>query len=135
VPRRERTGPVGFNITPMIDVVFLLVIFFLVVSHFAQSEQVADVELPLAINPSEDSDTPRRLTVSVTGDGRYFVKGRGISAQEVEQLIRTDTGGRSADYEVRLRTDRQTRYADVEPILLSALRTGVTRLSFAVTEP
>jgi len=50
-------GSLGFNMTPMIDVVFLLIIFFLVSSHLAQQETQLELDLPEATSgtrPTED---------------------------------------------------------------------------------
>lgn len=134
VPRRERQSGARFNITPLIDVVFLLVVFFLVATHFAHQEQVEALELPQATAVSEEPDIPRRLTVTVLSDGSLYVKTRPVDAAEVERLIAEDTKHRTADYEIRIRADRQVPYQQVEPILLAALRAGVTRIGFAVME-
>lgn len=134
VPRRERQSGARFNITPLIDVVFNLVIFFLVATHFAHREEVEAVELPVAANPGDPPEVPRRLTVTVRDDGTMSVKGRVIDVIEVEHLIRSDTTERSADYEVRIRADQNVPYQHVEPILLACLRAGVTKIGFAVTE-
>lgn len=134
VPRRERQSGARFNITPLIDVVFLLVIFFLVATHFAHQEEVEAVELPSAENVAGGPEVPRRLTVTVRADGTMSVKGRVVDALEVEHLILADTTERSADYEVRIRADQQAPYERVEPILLACLRAGVTKIGFAVME-
>ena len=134
VPRRARQSGARFNITPLIDVVFLLVIFFLVATHFAHQEEVEAVELPIAGNVADGPEVPRRLTVTVQADGTMSVKGRVVDAVEVEHLIQADTAQRSADYEVRIRADQQAPYEHVEPILLACLRAGVTKIGFAVTE-
>jgi len=46
IPGRVRGAGLKFNLTPMIDVVFNLIIFFLVASHYSRSEAVVDLELP-----------------------------------------------------------------------------------------
>ncbi|MBX3436355.1 MAG: biopolymer transporter ExbD [Planctomycetaceae bacterium] len=134
IPRRQRPPGLRFNITPLIDVVFLLVIFFLVTAHFAQHEQVAAVELPHAVQVADIPDSVRRLVVSVTADGTLFVKGRDVSLEEFEMLLHENTEGRSADFEVRIRSDRAVPYGQVEPLLFSCLRAGVTKIAFAVTD-
>ncbi|MBT6848587.1 MAG: biopolymer transporter ExbD, partial [Planctomycetaceae bacterium] len=47
-PRYARSKETGFNMTPMIDVVFLLIIFFLVSSHLARQETQLELDLPEA---------------------------------------------------------------------------------------
>ena len=134
VPRRQRQSGARFNITPLIDVVFLLVIFFLVATHFAHQEQVEAVELPLATSVGDEAELPRRLVVSITADGQTYVKGRAVDAIEIEHLIAEDTKVQSADFEVRIRGDQRVTYDRVEPILLACLRAGVTKIKVAVTK-
>ncbi len=134
VPQRERAPGIRFNITPLIDVVFLLVIFFLVTAHFAQNEQVEAVELPQASEVAAGPETPRRMVISITPDGALFVKGRRLSLEEFETLLSENTQGRTADYELRIRSDQSVPYEKVEPLLLASLRAGVTNIGFAVTE-
>ncbi len=135
VPQRERAPGLRFNITPLIDVVFLLVIFFLVTAHFAQSEPVEAVELPQASQVDDSDESPRRMIVSVTRDGHLFVKGRRVELPKFASLLQTETNGRTADYEVRIRSDQQTPYEHVEPLLLACLRAGVSNVGFNVTKP
>ena len=61
-----------FNITPMIDVVFLLIIFFLVASYFLRSEQSRAVQLPSAVGGQDDpGGVPTHLTITVEADGSW----------------------------------------------------------------
>lgn len=133
-PLRERPPGMRFNITPLIDVVFLLVIFFLVTAHFAQNEQVEAVELPRASEGADAAESARRMIVSVTRDGLLFVKGRQITAAEFEGLLQENAGGRTADYELRIRSDQLATYEQIEPLVFAALRVGVTKIGFAVME-
>lgn len=134
VPQRERPPGIGFNITPLIDVVFLLVIFFLVTAHFAQNEQVEAVELPQASEVADKVESARRMIVTINAEGAMYVKGRPITLAEFEGLLHENTRGRTADYELRIRSDQSVPYETVEPLLLASLRAGVTKIGFAVTE-
>lgn len=134
VPQQARQTGLRFQITPLIDVVFLLVIFFLVATHFVQHEAVQAVELPVASQGDEESDVPRRLVISVAADRTMSVKDRRVTLADVELMIAEDTAVRSADYAVRIRADQSVPYDHVEPIMLACLRAGVTRFEFAVRE-
>lgn len=134
VPQRERPPGIRFNITPLIDVVFLLVIFFLVTAHFAQNEPLQAIELPQASQVTEEAEIARRMIVSVTIDGSVFVKGRQVTLDEFESLLHENTLGRSADFELRIRSDQSASYESIEPLLLAALRAGVTKIGFNVLE-
>ena len=130
VPVRRPDGA-AFNITPLIDIVFLLVIFFLVASHFARSEPTETVNLPEAAQTTED-EFPRRLTVTVLPDGTYSVNAQVVSLAEIEVMIADGAGNAPDEYAVRLRGDREVNYESIEPIMLACARNGITKFGFHV---
>jgi biopolymer transport protein ExbD len=83
-PREVR---VEMNLTPMIDVVFLLLIFFMVATKFAEIERDLEVNPPSARAARPVTAPPRELIVNVTQDGRYTVAGVEYPAQDLERLI------------------------------------------------
>ena len=70
--------------TPMIDVVFLLIIFFLVSSHLAKQESQMDIDLPNAESglESEPSTNPR-IVINVTRNGQLLISGRRVSEAQI----------------------------------------------------
>jgi biopolymer transport protein ExbD len=75
------------NMTPMIDVVFNLLIFFLVGTRYAEIERDMLVNPPSAQHAQPVTATPRELIVNVTADGRYIIAGVEYKAQDLERLI------------------------------------------------
>ncbi|MBN2021998.1 MAG: biopolymer transporter ExbD [Pirellulales bacterium] len=139
VPSNRSRGSLGFNMTPMIDVVFLLIIFFLVSSHLARQEAQLELDLPSAsTGQTPDQSGPRRVVVNVlpeaSGGRRILVGGALLSADELDQLIRHESGQADGRIEVRIRGDQNVPYRDVEPILLACARAGVWNVTFAVVE-
>lgn len=133
LPARQRSGGLKFNLTPMIDVVFNLIIFFLAASHLARSDVTADVELPDAgTGGPETSETARRLIVTVLADGTLNVGRKDLVLPQIEQMILAGAGENPADFEVRIRTDRHVPYAAIEPLLVACARAGVLKIRFAV---
>ena len=136
LPNRGRSGGLKFNLTPMIDVVFNLIIFFLAASHLARSEALEPVQLPEAsTGKPEASELQRRLTVTVAADQTYRIAGTVHTLDEVEQMILFSNAGDAAQpggLELRIRTDRDVPYRLIEPLLLSCARAGVTKIKFAV---
>lgn len=132
IPTRPRGQGLAFNLTPLIDIVFLLVIFFLAASHLVRSEASEAVELPTATQSDDDQKRPQRLTVTIPASAELFVGGRVVSLVDLEHLI--GRGGAEAPgmFEVRIRADRRIPYRIVEPIMLACARSGVTRVQFAV---
>jgi biopolymer transport protein ExbD len=135
IPTRGRQHGLRFNITPLIDVVFLLIIFFLAATHFVRSETFEPVELPEAVKAAEEEDEqPRRLVVTITADQKLHVGAREVDLPAVENMVLAGSERDAADFEVRIRADRNVPYRAVEPIMLSCARSGVTRVKFAVIQ-
>ncbi|MBW3543820.1 MAG: biopolymer transporter ExbD [Planctomycetes bacterium] len=133
VPSGQRRSGLRFNITPLIDVVFLLIIFFLVASHFVRTETAEAVDLPSATQEAAQvEESPRLLVITVRADGSLSVRGREATSAEVDAMIaagHTEDGG---EFEVRIRGDRSVPYRAIEPLLVSCARAGVTNVKFAV---
>ena len=133
-------GTIGFNMTPMIDIVFQLIIFFLVSNHLAQREVQVEVNLPDASSgerPAEEN--VRRVVVNVLADRQIVVGTEAIDQARLESLLRyeserTQRTANPRPLEVLIRTDRLVPYQNVEPILLSCARGGIWNVKFAVTE-
>ncbi len=132
----RRGGDLGFNMTPMIDVVFLLIIFFLVSSHLAKQEVQLALPLPTAASARADqrNDTPR-LTVNVKADGTLLLFGRSVPPEELREQLSKRATRVGATLQVRIRSDRKTPYRFVEPIMLSCAHAGIWDVSFAVYRP
>lgn len=133
VPDNVTHGSVSFNMTPMIDVVFLLIIFFLVSSHLAKQEAQLELPLPEAATGEEpvEAGTPR-LTVNLLADGSLTLAGRRVELAELPQRIAERRAREGEDLEVRIRSDRNVPYAAVEPVMLACVRSGVWNVTFAV---
>ena len=136
VPTRTQDRGFAFNITPLIDVVFLLIIFFLVASHFIRHKHVERIELPLASEAREDEDSPNRLVVTIVASGEISIATTTITPEEFEQRLQVLIAKQGvAATELRIRADRSVRYSNVEPMLITAAKNGVTKVRFAVLKP
>lgn len=77
------------NLTPMIDIVFLLIIFFMVGTKFSEIEQQFDVDLPSASAIEPMSAIPDPLIITVTRSGDLSLANETLSAEELEQNLVT----------------------------------------------
>lgn len=133
LPARHRQPGLRFNITPLIDVVFLLIIFFLAATHFVRSETHEPVELTRVVKADEDAEEhPRRLIITVTADGRLHVGGKTSELSAVEAMVLSGAAAHAGGFEVRIRADHRAAYRHVQPLLLACARAGVTAVKFAV---
>lgn len=133
VPVQRRRRGLKFNITPLIDIVFLLIIFFLVASHFVQSDATESVDLPLAASARDDAEeAPRRLVITVLADGTLLFRGQAMAVEELQGLIGTEGTEDPDSTEVWIRSDRQATWDRIEPIMLACASGGIRNIRFAV---
>ncbi len=102
-----------FDLTPMIDCVFQLLIFFLVATRFADEERELDVQLPSASEAQPITRKPRELLINLDDQGQYFVRGKPVSLEELESLLKqaaVDNPGRQS---VILRADKRCCWQSV----------------------
>jgi len=136
---RYGSGRLTFNMTPMIDVSFQLIIFFILASQMA-SETLAKLELhrpyqSVAAAQSDQAGGGRTIVNVLLGAHEadpcvYKIEGRLIPAGHVDELLEALTSRRqaAADPAVEIRADRRVLYGAVEPVLEAAARAGYTRM-------
>ena len=135
--RRHRSSDTAINMTPMIDVTFLLIIFFLVSSHLARQEHNVPLELPVAINSLDrglESDV-ETVTINVLGDDGLRLGGADVTAAQLAGLLalrREQAGGR---LQVRIRSGRDTPYSRVSPVLAACAEARCGDVVFSVYDP
>ena len=133
VPASQTLSGASFNMTPMIDVVFLLIIFFLVSSHLARREHQLELPLPAATTGEEsvDNQTPR-ITLNVLSDGTLLLSGRPLPSSRLLDELIARNAAMEGGIELRIRADREVAYSVVSPILLDAAKAGIWQVHFAV---
>jgi len=133
VPTSQRLHGVSFNMTPIIDVVFLLIIFFLVSSHLAQQEVQLDLDLPTATTGGPPAmRSPTRVTVNVLADGQVLLGSDPVNVEQLGRRLQYVRRQAGSDLEVRLRSDRHVPYRHVELVLVSCAQNGIWNVTFAV---
>ena len=75
------------SMTPLIDIVFLLLIFFLVATRFVQEDREIDVPLPDASEAMPLTIAPKELFINIDRDGRFFVNGQTLDVDELEEVL------------------------------------------------
>ena len=135
VPSSTATrGEVGFNMTPMIDVVFQLIIFFLLSSHLSQHENSLPLPLPRATSGQEDEYDPSqpRVTINVLSDGTLMLAGSPVTIGDLPLRLRDRVQQFGSGVEVRIRADRSVPYRHVEPVMLACVQAGIREVGYAV---
>jgi biopolymer transport protein ExbD len=98
----------GINMTPMIDCVFLLLIFFLAATTFARDEVELDLQLPEAKSGAEGK-AGHVLVVNVLADGKITVEGRSVTLEALRQKLQA-AAQRDQNQAVLVRGDRAAQF-------------------------
>lgn len=135
--RRARRDDPDINITSLIDVVLLLLIFFMVSTTFNRETQVR-IELPQA-SAETGAASDNALEIQVDAEGRYYVNDQALINTQPETLMRAieKVGGADTDRPVLIVADAMTPHQAVVTAMDVAGRLGFVHLRVATqrTEP
>lgn len=121
------------NLTPLIDVVFLLLIFFMVSTTF-QKESEISLQLPKATD-SEVSSPEERIEVVINAAGRYFVNDQELVKSDVVSLQNAlyKVSGGQRDIPLTIRADAQVPHQSVVTAMDAAGQLGMLKLTIATS--
>ena len=83
IVRRRHSEDIGFQIAPMIDITWILIIFFMVTMHLTENEFAVDVALPVASAAEIPPDMSGRVVVNIDKGGNYFVGNQPMNLAEL----------------------------------------------------
>jgi len=133
---RPRTQP-EVNLTSLIDVVLLLLIFFMVSTSFVKQSQIA-ISLPQADSAAVVDEVPEQIDIMITETGTFLVNGRELINSRVETIrnaLQKVSGGNNK-LPLTISADANARHQDVVTAMDVAGRLGFARISIAtVNDP
>jgi biopolymer transport protein ExbD len=132
--QRHQADEINVNLTPLIDVVFLLLIFFMVSTTFTRETQL-EVDLPQADNTAEVS-AERPVEVVITAEGEYRVNGQGLVNAQARTLRMALAKAAADNFELPLTisADARTPHQAVVTAMDVAGGLGFTKLSITTRE-
>jgi biopolymer transport protein ExbD len=133
ITRSGSSATATINMTPMIDIVFLLIIFFLVSSQMAQNENRVQLNLPVA-GSGDNDDRRESVVVNILEDGRWQSGGVVVNEAELTNVIRRRSMAATEAVQLRIRMDRDVAYDRIEPVLAIANKLGIGDIAFSVFE-
>lgn len=107
----------SLSMTPLIDVVFILLIFFLVAARFAQEDRELPVQLPSAMSAVPMTMEPQIMIVGIDENGQFVINGKTISIEEVETTIRQAVTDNPVNQTVIIRGDRRVSFQHVVSVM------------------
>jgi len=134
--RPHRKQEVHLDITPLIDVVFLLLIFFMVSTTFDKFGAIK-IDLPEGSTSSEKPDQRKQLEVSIDAQGNIFVGEEQVLNPELKILMEKlgAAAGEARDLPVIISADGRSPHQAVVRVMDAASQLGFTRMSFPTTAP
>ena len=133
--RPRRADPPRVDITPLIDVVFLMLIFFMVSTTFDKQTQLK-VDLPEAATPDTVTETPEKIDITIDARGQFYINERELVTHDAETLKRALSkvaDGRD-DLPVIVSGDRNAPLQSMMTVLDVAAQLGMARLSFVARQ-
>ena len=120
------------DLTPMIDVVFLLIVFFMVVGKMIQDEKIP-IAIPIAEASKVPEDAGNRDTVTLTADGTIFKGVQPVTIDQLQALV--EKGNKNIKgYRVYLRVDALTPHREVQKVMRACAEAGALNIIFAAFE-
>jgi biopolymer transport protein ExbD len=103
----------ALNITPLIDIVFLLLVFFLVATKFAEEERILDIPMPSASHANALAVPPQPLVINITEDGRYYVHGKFMDKKNLGLVMLDVSQNNPLTQSVLIRAHRNAAWQSV----------------------
>jgi biopolymer transport protein ExbD len=119
------------NLTPMIDIVFLLIIFFMVGTKFSELERKIGLQVPAIANNGTLSSEPEKRVVNVYRDGRIELDEQPINLRQLTENL-AQARQQYSRLGVLIRGDADSRHQSVVNVLNSCKEAGIARMAVAV---
>ncbi len=126
---QNRSEEVFINLTPLIDVVFLLLIFFMVTTTFATIRYGMRVDLPTTTTPQEKIE--QNIVVSIAKDGKIYLGKKWVSENQLVSLLRQEIKKKGSL--VIVNADRNVTHGKVVRVMDLAKKAGAQKLGILTT--
>jgi biopolymer transport protein ExbD len=123
----------GIQLAPLVDVLMLLLIFFLLTWNAARNENELDVKVPKASEAKEKSAPIGDVVVNVKADGNVIVNRRTLSGPELSEMLRSLVQ-LDSNQAVVIRGDEVGQYKNIVEVLNICSQAGVTNVAFATAK-
>jgi biopolymer transport protein ExbD len=121
------------DLTPMIDMVFNLLIFFMVVSQFASEERALKVDLPVGSLAMPLTARPKEIFVNIDQTGRYYINSRQLDERELGRYLRQAATDNPTNQTVVIRADKRCPWDFVATSMRLCNEAGIRDYSASLT--
>jgi biopolymer transport protein ExbD len=133
--KRQKGAEVSVNLTPLIDVVFLLLIFFMVSTTFTKETHIS-LNLPEA-NGEEQVDQPKQIEILIDSDGQYVISERSLVSNTIDNIKAAlqEVSAGDATLPLIITADANTPHQAVITAMDAAGQLGFSQLSLTTKKP
>ena len=128
--RNHKLPPAELHLAPMLDVVFQLLIFFLVAFEFQRSELDMKVQVPSAQEGADPKRARGEIIVNVRENGEVVVENQTMTQQQLREKL-TAIAKQHENQPIRLRGDAKCEYQTIVEVIDTCQKAGIWNISFA----
>ena len=118
----------SINILPLIDVIFFLLVFFMLFTSFRSTPEGLDMQLPKAVTTTQQ--TENNIIINVTEDGEYFYQNNNISLNSLGERIKNEHEN-LGDLTAIINADEEVKYRYVVDVMDNLRNAGIYKLALA----
>jgi len=127
--RREQEENYSLELTPLIDVVFLLLIFFMVSTAFVDFPRRLEIQLPTS-KSSNENETQKNLEIEITRQKKIYLNGKKVTLTELEKILESEEN--PSVKKALIRADKELAYGKVIQVMGLLQSAKITDISVAV---
>ena len=133
---RKRSEPavMAFQITPMVDILLVLLCFFIMTWSMARKENELDVRVPSANSANESNPVVNQTILNVKADGTVVINKKVLTSAELLEKLK-NLAELYPDYAIILRGDIKTEYQRIVSVLDICRDAGIWNVAFATSKP
>jgi biopolymer transport protein ExbD len=126
---KKQEDEVGFQLAPMIDMTFLLLVFFMVTTKISKEQVKMEIKLPIASNAVVPGNLADRDIISIDADGRYFVGQNPMTRKELTTYIK-ERFKNFPPLRLYVRADKNTPGKQIKELMKIASEAGALNVIF-----
>jgi biopolymer transport protein ExbD len=130
----QEAEPAGMQLAPMIDIVFLLLIFFIVTWQFTRSETELSVSVPTAEEGADPQRQRGEIIINILADDSIRVEGMTVALGQLHEKLAL-IASQHENQPVRIRGDGAVAYQRIVEVIDTCQKAGIWNISFATQRP
>jgi len=131
--KKKHENQVGFQMAPMVDIMFLMLVFFMAITFFAKWEKHMGINVPATKAGDANSRQAGEIIINVDKDGKIFVNEAEMSLKRLEQLLERVSIA-NENQSVIIRADAKSTHGINMKILAACKNAGITNPKFSTID-